>query len=330
MKRFGHIRIVLAVAISLLALSLLPGCGGTAGSGNAGAGAGATTSAGTTAGAGAGASSTGAAWAPTEAPQTVFDQKAATFQNNAAIDTSHAAEGYVTAKAQLTTPAKAQVSKDKTSYLYNLPGDGMVVALPLNMDDGSYNIRIMQRVNGNNYAEVLSVNVDAKLKSEFEPFLRSTYYCQFANDSACAQTAREITANAETAGDAVAAIYSYVTTHISYDTEKAERLTKVSGYVPNPDETLATGKGICFDYASLMAAMLRSVGIPCQIVTGFVSPDDIYHAWNMVYVDGKWTAANIDVKPNTWSRLDPTFGASSKGLSSLIGGGQDYVDRYIY
>ena len=314
-KRFEHTHIVTAVAISLLALLLLSGCGaaGTSASGGAPSG-----------------NANGAAWAATNAPETVFESDAAICENNAAIDTSHASDGYVTAKAQLKSPAKAQVSKDEMSYLYNLPLDGMVVALPLNMDDGSYNIRIMQRVSGDKYIEILSATVDAKLKSEFEPFLRSTYYCEFSNDSTCTKTARQLTENAATAADAVAAIYAYVTKNISYDVEKATQLTKVSGYVPNPDETLASGKGICFDYASLTAAMLRSVGIPCKIVTGFVSPDDIYHAWNMVYIDGEWTMANIEVKANTWSRLDPTFGASSKGLGSLVGGGQDYVDRYTY
>ena len=74
--------------------------------------------------------------------------------------------------------------------------------------------------------------------------------------------------------------------------------------------TLASGTGICFDYASLGAAMLRSLGIPCQVITGYVSPDDVYHAWNMVYIDGEWISVEISIKPNSWTRVDLTFAAS--------------------
>ena len=40
-------------------------------------------------------------------------------------------------------------------------------------------------------------------------------------------------------------------TNISYDEEKAR--TVESGYLPDVDETLESGKGICFDYAALNA-----------------------------------------------------------------------------
>ena len=113
-----------------------------------------------------------------------------------------------------------------------------------------------------------------------------------------------------------------------YDNAKAEQLSGKSGYIPNPDETLPTQKGICFDYASLGAAMLRSLGIPCQVITGYVSPDDVYHAWNMVYIDGEWISVEISIKPNSWTRVDLTFAAS--GAASTIGDGTSYTDRYTY
>ena len=40
-------------------------------------------------------------------------------------------------------------------------------------------------------------------------------------------------------------VYDYVVSSIAYDYEKAESVT--SGYLPDVDETLATGKGICFE-----------------------------------------------------------------------------------
>ena len=116
--------------------------------------------------------------------------------------------------------------------------------------------------------------------------------------------------------------------NVSYDNDKASKLKQATGYVPNPDKTLTSKKGVCFDYASLGAAMLRSVGIPTKIVTGYVSPDQIYHAWIMVYIDGTWKSAQFSVDRNTWSRVDLTFAAS--GDNKNVGDGKEYTDRYVY
>ena len=74
--------------------------------------------------------------------------------------------------------------------------------------------------------------------------------------------------------------------------------------------------------------MLRSQGIPTKIVTGNVSPDNIYHAWIMVHIDGTWKNAQFSVNPNTWSRVDLTFAAN--GANSNVGDGKSYTDRYVY
>ena len=50
--------------------------------------------------------------------------------------------------------------------------------------------------------------------------------------------------------------------------------------------------GICYDYAVLFAAMLRSVDIPTKLSMGYKSDINYYHAWNQVYLNGKWV--NID------------------------------------
>ena len=92
-------------------------------------------------------------------------------------------------------------------------------------------------------------------------------------------------------------IYDYLVNLLSYDTEKAETVEK--GYIPDLEEILAAKKGICFDYSALYAAMLRAQNIPVRLVIGNVQPENIYHAWNQVYIDGKWI----------WK--DATFGPDS-------------------
>ncbi len=275
-------------------------------------------------------SASGAAFSPAEAlPATSsFDAEAADGQNGALIDASHASEGYVGASAKASSRLKLIVSKGEASQNYDVPTDGTPIIAPLTFGNGTYTLRVMQNTSGNNYIELCCTEADVRLRDEFAPYLRPNVICNYNEDSACVALARELVADATNEGEAVAAICSYIAENITYDEDKAAQLKDTVGYIPDPDETLAAGSGICFDYASLGAAMLRSQGIPAQIVTGNVSPDNIYHAWVMVYIDGTWTSSLFDIQSQTWSRVDLTFAAG--GTSSYAGDGKTYTPRYIY
>lgn len=253
----------------------------------------------------------------------------ASTSGNAVIDTSNVSLGYVGASAKSSSRLKFQVVKDGTSYNYDMAGDGTPVICPINMGDGSYEFRIMQNTSGNNYVQVQSATASVVLDNEFEPFLRPNVFCEFTDSSACVTQARQLAANAQNEGDVVRAVYGWMVDAITYDKAKAQQLANTTGYVPSPDDTFNSRSGICFDYASLAAAMFRSLDIPCQIVTGYVSPDNIYHAWNMIYIDGSWVAAQISVEANQWTRIDVTFAAGGAD-SQLIGDGTNYTERYIY
>ena len=244
------------------------------------------------------------------------------------IDVSHTADGYVVAHYASPSRLKFQVSKDEMVYNYDLPGNDTSVVFPMNMGDGAYVLRIMKNTDANNYVEVERLEADVQLNSEFAPFLIPNQFCDYDENSNCVALARELTADATNQGEAVSAICSYVTENIDYDNAKAQELSTITGYVPNPDETLAVKTGVCFDYASLGAAMLRSLGFPTKIITGYVTPGDLYHAWIMVYVDGSWQTGEFSVNPDTWSRVDLTFAAS--GSTEFTGDGTSYTERYVY
>ena len=188
--------------------------------------------------------------------------------------------------------------------------------------------RIMMNTEGNSYVEYYWADAYVELSSEFAPFLIPNQFCSYVPSSACVEKARELTNDATNQGEAVRNICEFVARNTSYDKAKAEKLANESGYVPNPDETLATGRGICFDYASLSAAMLRSMGLPAKVVTGYVGEENLYHAWIMVYIDGTWETAVFSVTPNNWSRCDVTF--ASTGATKYTGSGTSYTDRYTY
>ena len=93
---------------------------------------------------------------------------------------------------------------------------------------------------------------------------------------------------------------------------------------------METGKGICFDYASLAASMLRSQGIPTKIIFGYVAPDNLYHAWNMFYTkETGWVSVEFKVNEKEWTRMDLTFSANGSD-QKFIGDGSNYADVYQY
>lgn len=257
-----------------------------------------------------------------------LDADAAAADHDSLIDVSHATQGYVAASAHNESRLKLLVAKGDEKYGYDLPGDGTPVVAPLNMGDGTYEVSVMQNTSGNSYVPINSQTMDVALDSEFEPFLHPNVYCDYDESSACVAKANELTAGAQNEGDVLRSVYTWIADNISYDTAKAEQLADALGYVPDPDATLTEKKGICFDYVSLAAAMLRSQGIPTKIITGYVSPDNIYHAWNLVYLDGSWKSVRASVEANTWTRIDLTFAAG--GETAYVGDARDYTDRFTY
>ena len=271
----------------------------------------------------------GAAFSPaTSITPAAFNAQAATGDGAASIDTSQTASGFVGACATNDAHLKFQITQGDYSANYDLPSNGTPIVCPLTFGNGAYTFRIMLNTQENNYVELYRATADVSLESEFAPFIRPNVYCDFNEESACVKKARELVANATNEAEALEAVCAWIVDNVSYDDAKAAQLKSATGYVPSPDETLASGTGICFDYASLGAAMLRSQGIPTKIVTGYVSPGDIYHAWIMVYIDGTWKSAQFSVDSNTWSRVDLTFAASGGGEN--VGNGESYTDRFVY
>ena len=302
-------------------LNALPGCGSSS---QGGSSASAATPSSASAASGSGAASGTATGATYQQPTDIVVPEATTDS----INVAGANEGWVSASATSASRLKFQVACGDMVYNYDLPNDGTPTVFPVNMGNGAYVFRIMQNTTGNKYVELDRAEIEVALANEFAPFLLPNQICSYKKSSACVAKARELAAKATNEGQVVELICTYVAENVTYDTEKAEVLSKASGYIPDPDETLATGKGICFDYAALSAAMLRSLGMPTKVMTGYVGAKQLYHSWIMVYADGTWKTAAFSVSPNSWSRCDVTF--ASTGATEYSGSGIDYIDRYTY
>ena len=256
-----------------------------------------------------------------------FHQESAIGTAAVGIDVSCADLGYVAVSASSESRLKFQVECGGTKYNYDLPGDGTPTSFPLQMGDGTYSFRVLENTSGTKYVAIYETSIIVALQDEFQPYLRPSEMVSYDADSACVAKAAEL---AQMAGDdagVAAQIFAYVTEHITYDSAKAASVE--DGYLPDPDATLAAGSGICYDYAALTAAMLRSQGIPTKLITGYVEPGEIYHAWNMIWLENSgWITVSFEAPAHSWQRIDTTFAAGAG--ADFTGDGTSYTERYTY
>lgn len=94
-------------------------------------------------------------------------------------------------------------------------------------------------------------------------------------------------------------VHDWVANNIWYDYD--DYYERVEGEV-SALEVLHSKKSVCQGYADLTAALLRSLGIPTKVVSGYslglstsgewtkeiIEEKESNHAWNEAYVDGRW------------------------------------------
>ncbi|MBD5510951.1 MAG: transglutaminase domain-containing protein [Lachnospiraceae bacterium] len=255
---------------------------------------------------------------------------AETHNEYAAIDYSNASEGYFMACYTGTcAKVKMQVKgSNGVTYTYNL-NNSEYVAFPLSSGSGSYEITILENVFDSNYAICLAETINVTLSSEFKPYLYPNQYCAFSSSSRAVSLAKELAEPANTDLDVITNIYNYVIESISYDYDKAA--TVPSGYIPDVDAVLSSGKGICLDYAAVMTSMLRSQRIPTRLEVGYAG--DAYHAWISAYIsDVGWVNGIVRFDGNEWELMDPTFASmvEESELKDFISNGSNYVVKYLY
>lgn len=278
----------------------------------------------------------GAASAKTSTMPTKVETKTGvTVYSNAkaSIDASNLAEGYLMVKytGGKDVKIKVQITRDSgTTYTYNLNNKGSAETLPLTEGDGKYTVKVYENTTGTKYAQAYSTTVTMKLRNEFLPFLYSNQFVNYTEKSAVVTKAAELTKDAATDLTRIQSIYDFVIQNFTYDYELAK--TVQSGYLPDVDKVLADKKGICFDYAAVMAAMLRAQNIPSKLVVGYAGIT--YHAWIDVYIDSiGWVDKVIYFDGTTWTLMDPTFvssGNHSDSIMTYVTTDSNYTAKYAY
>ncbi|WP_042171368.1 transglutaminase-like domain-containing protein [Paenibacillus gorillae] len=210
------------------------------------------------------------------------------------LDTANINNGTVGVKYDVKSNVKTKVmvAKGKDNYTYTLASSSEEV-FPLQLGNGDYTISILENTTGNKYKVVSKEVVSLKLNDTKVVFLNSVQNVKWSNTNKAIQKAKELTANKKSDADKVKAIYDYIIKTVDYDYDLANNLP--TEYLPSIDRTLSTKKDICYGYSALFAAMLRSVDIPTKLVMGNSTYVTQYHAWNEVFLDGKWVTIDTTV-----------------------------------
>jgi len=109
---------------------------------------------------------------------------------------------------------------------------------------------------------------------------------------------------------------------IHADFEYVPRSTRVDSPI---DEALSARRGVCQDFAHIMIAASRLIGLPCRYVSGYIAPkpDD-----EVSRLEASATHAWVEVRLPTlgWVGLDPTHNGEAGLRHVRVAVGRDYAD----
>ena len=257
---------------------------------------------------------------------------AAEKTETAEIDYSNTAEGYIGVRYTAGGDKKRQLrvtAPNGVNYDYVLPVTGEWLYFPLSAGNGSYTATLYENVAGTKFAKLLGVTFDVKLKDEFSPFLYPNCYVNYSGASKAVKIAAYLAKSAKSQLETIQSVYNYIVTNITYDRKLASSVS--SSYISDLENVMTVKSGICFDYAALMTAMLRSQGIPTKMVFGY--SDKEYHAWVSVYTKETGWMNEVFKFSGTWKLLDPTAASTSKQSSAVnayIEKADKYQPKFLY
>jgi hypothetical protein len=208
---------------------------------------------------------------------------------------------------------------------------GSFQSFPLSEGSGNYTIELFEGAAGTTVVSPVDrIEFHANINNGHMPFLMPNYVVNYNGASAVVTKASELSAG-KSELEKVSAVYNWFVENISYDDHRA--LTVQPGYAPNLTELMRDKRGICSDFTSGMAAMLRSQGIPTRFVEGWAG--SVYHAWVSVYtVESGWVNTWIRFNGSSWTRMEPTFAAvngdGNSGFQAFVLNSGNYIAHFYY
>ncbi|WP_027399651.1 transglutaminase-like domain-containing protein [Anaerovorax odorimutans] len=212
------------------------------------------------------------------------------------FDTSQVDKGIINVSCNTDKKAKIIIKKGEEKYIYDIKNDGTKESFPLQMGNGTYNISLLENTSASYYKMISSTTVDINLKDPNSVYLNSVQNINWSQNKLTVAKASSLTSGTSDIAKKAEVLWDYIIKNNIYDYNKSSSLSK--NYIPIPDLTLKQQSGICYDFSSLFAAMLRSEGTPAKLVTGYAPKNAVgYHAWNEIY----------DTKNKQWMIIDTTY-----------------------
>lgn len=236
----------------------------------------------------------------------------AEYANGFLIDYQHLSKGQLLIENTTSEKALVSITYNDVSYVYNVQSQNVLEIIPLPMGAGIYEVIIGFPTDDHKIRVSYRNNIELPEINEYELFLKPNSLCYWDSTSDVVELVEEITKDSSTLYNQYRNIISWVQSNIEYDSSYADK-TEVE--IIYPDEILNNGAGVCAEFASLTASMLRIAGIPTKIVWGYTNGD--YHAWNMCYINDEWI------------RVDTTY-KNGNADSSVIQDNSTYTDYKYY
>lgn len=221
-----------------------------------------------------------------------------------------------------TKKIKLIVDYGSQRYIYNLKNEDRYIGFPLQLGDGKYTASVYENTTGTKYKKLSASSGTASIANKNKVFVNSIQQVEWFNNDAAIQFANKLVndyaldhyGTLGTNGqktlpqgyklkdrEIIDLFYNYVVTNITYDYNKINTLNY--DYVPDIDVILNDKSGICYDYSVLLAAMLRSQGIPSKLIKGYANWTTVYHAWNEVYLTDEKRWVVVDTTYDSYNYL---------------------------
>lgn len=238
----------------------------------------------------------------------------------AKIDTSRLDKGVVSVSYSPDSKVKTKViiRKGDKKYTYDL---NLKANYPLTLGNGDYEIMVLENLSEGKYTVVEEDSVKLDIKDSNIVFLQSVQQINWNTDTEAVKKAASLTKNYKSDYEKAVIIYNYIIKNFKYDKSKVHTIKE--NYIPDIDSVFRDKKGVCYDFAVLYAAMLRSVGIPAKLVMGYKNDIKEYHTWNQVYLK----------ESNKWITIDTTYDISVLGSNkkpAMIKNNTQYNADKIY
>lgn len=185
---------------------------------------------------------------------------------------------------------KIMVLKGGKKYYYDMVEEQEI--FPLQLGSGEYTIGVLENIEGDRYKFVYKDTFEVNHDLD-NVFLNSVQNIKWDRNDAPIQFVKTIVDDEMDDLEKVIVLHDYIANNYAYDYDLYNRLDQIDIYLPSITKTFESKEGICYDLTSLLAAMLRSEGIATKLVMGYREGTEEYHAWNEVFISGKWRTTDI-------------------------------------